>query len=188
MKDYYGPRGKGDQPDAKAHRDYLSKMAAFVTWLNEHGYPVRVLIGDVSFDSSVVRCFMSLLKERGLVPGDGMLVSEPALTVDQLLNQLAATDIVVSSRFHNLVLSLMLNKPVMALSDHHKLDSLMVGMGMAEYCVQLRELNSKILIEKFIQLERNAETLKPHILRKAEEYRAALDQQYSPIFAAEAEC
>ena len=188
LKDYYGPREKGDQPDPKAHRDYLDRMAAFVTWLYEQGYPVRVLIGDVAFDSSVVRCFMGLLKERGLVPGDGKLVSEPAVTVDQLLSQLAVTDIVISPRFHNLVLALMLNKPVIALSDHHKLDSLMVGIGMAEYCVQLRELNSETLIEKFQELERNAQTLKPHILRKAEEYRAALDQQYSPIFAAEVEC
>jgi len=188
LKDYYGPREKGDQPNANAHRDYLGKMAAFVIWLHERGYPVRVLIGDVSFDSSVVRCFMGLLKERGLVPEDGMLVSEPALTVDQLLSQLAATDIVVSPRFHNLVLALMLNKPVIALSDHHKLDSLMVEMDMAEYYVHLRELNPQILIEKFLELERNAQTLRPHILRKAEEYRAALDRQYSPIFAAEAEC
>jgi polysaccharide pyruvyl transferase WcaK-like protein len=111
-----------------------------------------------------------------------MLISEPAVTVDQLLSQLASVDIVISPRFHNLVLALMLNKPVIALSDHQKLDSLMVGAGLADYSVQLRSLSSEELIKKLAELERNVEKLKPHIQQKVEEYREVLDQQYSAIF------
>jgi polysaccharide pyruvyl transferase WcaK-like protein len=185
LKDYYGPRGLGDRPDAKAYLDYVNTMAAFVVWLCEHRYPVRVLIGDILYDSSVKLDFMNLLKERGLAPGDGQIIAEPVLTVDELLCQLAATDIVISARFHNLVLALMLNKPVLALSDHQKLDSLMAGLGLAGYCVPLRNLGVDILIKHLVELEKNAEKLKPYIKRKVEQYREALDQEYSVIFPAQ---
>ncbi len=111
LKDYYGPDGMDDPRDAKIYRDYLETMATFVYWLCERGYTVRVLIGDVTYDSSVILDFANLLERRGLAPGDGRIVSEPALTVDQLLAQIATTDLVISPRFHNLVLASMLNKP-----------------------------------------------------------------------------
>lgn len=185
LKDYFGPHGLGDRPDTRAYVDYLNTMAAFVVWLCERRYPVRVLIGDILYDSDVKSHFMNLLKERRLVPGDGQIVAEPVLTVDQLLCQLAATDIVISPRFHNLVLALMLNKPVLALSDHQKLDSLMTGLGLADYCVPLRNLAMDTLIRQFVELERNAEKLKPYIKRKVGQYREALDQEYFAIFPAE---
>lgn len=185
LKDYYGPRGVGDQPDANAYRDYLDKMVAFVAWLQAHGYPVQILIGDILYDSGVKRDFMSLLKERGLAPGDRDLFSQPALTVGQLLRQIAATDIIISPRFHNLVLALMLNKPVIALSDHQKLDSLMAGFGLAEYCVPLRNLDVDTVVKQLTRLEGNAAKLKPHIKQKVEEYREALDREYSVIFPGE---
>lgn len=185
LKDYYGPRGMGVQPDASAYHDYLNTMAAFVTWLCEHRYTVRVLIGDVRYDSSVGAEFMGLLEKRGLKQEGRQVVSEPALTVDQLVSQIAETDVVISPRLHSLVLALMLNKPVIALSDHQKLDALMAGLGFADYCVPLRSLNLETLIEKLVKLERNAEKLKPCIKLKVEKHRAALEQEYSAIFPAE---
>jgi polysaccharide pyruvyl transferase WcaK-like protein len=184
LKDYYGPRGPGDRPDANTYLDYLKTMAGFVIWLRKHQYPVRVLVGDVLYDSSVKLDFMNLLKERGLVPDDGQIIAEPVLTVDQLLCQLAGTDIVISPRYHNLVLALMLNKPVLALSDHQKLDSLMAGLGLAGYCVPLHNLGVDMLIRQLVELEEKAEKLKPYIKRKVEQYREALEEEYSAIFPA----
>ena len=183
LKDYYGPRSGGDRPNANAYRHYVDVMTEFVTWLRAQGYPVRVLIGDILYDSKVQREFMELLKERGLSTADGKLVCQPVLTVEELLLQLAATDIVVSPRFHNLVLALMLNKPVIALSDHQKLDSLMAGFGLAEYCLPLGNLDVDTLARQLAQLERNAGELKGYVRQKVEEYREALDQEYSAIFS-----
>jgi polysaccharide pyruvyl transferase WcaK-like protein len=185
LKDYYGPRGVGDRPDANAYHGYLKTIAGFIAWLRTHGYPVRVLIGDILYDTNVKRDFINLVNARGMGQAYGGVVSEPVMTVEQLLLQLAATDIVISPRFHNLVLALMLNKPVIALSDHQKLDSLMAGLGFEEYCVPLRNLDVDTLVKQLTKLERNAGKLKPCIKQKVEEYREALDQEYSEIFARE---
>ncbi len=171
-------------PRSNAYLDYLNTMAAFVIWLCEHQYSVRILIGDISYDSRVRWEFTNLLKERGFAPDDTRIIVEPVLTVDQLVRQLATTDIVISPRFHNLVLGLMLNKPVLALSDHPKLDSLMSGLGLGDYCLALRNVDVNILVTRLVELVRDAEKLKPCIKRNVERYREALDQEYSAIFAA----
>jgi polysaccharide pyruvyl transferase WcaK-like protein len=183
LKDYYGPDGSAGQPDAKAYYDYLSTMAAFVAWLCDRSYTVRVLIGDVTYDSRVMLDFADLLKERGFMPGDGRVISEPALTVDQLLTQLATTDLVISPRFHNLVLALMYRKPVLALSSHPKLDSLMAELNLQEYCIPLDNFSTKMLIDVFLRLEKDAEKLKPLIEKQVEHFREELELQYSEIFS-----
>jgi polysaccharide pyruvyl transferase WcaK-like protein len=122
-----------------------------------------------------------LLHERGLMNKEYQIVNEPVFTVEQLLSQIAAVDFLVTSRFHNLVLALMLNKPVVCLSDHGKLDSLMTEIGLEEYCLPLANLDFDNLIDRLVKLEKNAETLRLYIKQKTEEYRRTLDEQYTLI-------
>ena len=182
LKDYLGREGLRDRHNNRAYRDYLNTLGDFVAWLCERRYVVRVIIGDVLYDSGVEQDFMELLHERGLMNKEGQIVNEPVFTVKQLLSQIAIIDFLVTSRFHNLVLALMLNKPVVCLSDHRKLDSLMTEIGLTEYCLPLANLDFDHLIDRVVKLEKNAEALKPYIRHKTEEYRRTLDEQYSFIF------
>jgi polysaccharide pyruvyl transferase WcaK-like protein len=182
LKDYLGPGGLRDRHNNRTYRDYLNTLGDLVAWLCERKYMVRVIIGDVLYDSGVKQDFMELLHERGLMNQEGQIVNEPVFTVKHLLSQIAAIDFLVTSRFHNLVLALMLNKPVVCLSDHGKLDSLMSEIGLTDYCLPLANLDFDDLIDRVVKLERNAEALRPYIKQKTEEYRRTLDEQYSLIF------
>jgi polysaccharide pyruvyl transferase WcaK-like protein len=182
LKDYLGRVGVRDRHNNRTYRDYLNTLGDLVVWLCERKYMVRVIIGDVLYDSDVKQDFMELLHERGLMNKEGQIVNEPVFTVEQLLSQIAAIDFLVTSRFHNLVLALMLNKPVLCLSDHGKLDSLMTEIGLTEYCLPLANLDFNDLIDRLVKLEKNAEALRPYIKQKTEEYRRTLDEQYSLIF------
>ena len=182
LKDYLGREGLRDRHNNRAYRDYLNMLGDLVAWLCERKYEVRLIIGDVLYDSGVEQDFMELLHERGLMNKDGQIVNEPVFTVKQLLSQIAAVDFLVTSRFHNVVLALMLDKPVVCLSDHRKLDSLMSDMGLTEYCLPLANLDFDDLIERLVKLEQNAATLRPYIRQKTEEYRRTLDAQYALIF------
>jgi polysaccharide pyruvyl transferase WcaK-like protein len=182
LKDYLGPEGVRDRHNNRTYRDYLNTLGDLVACLCERNYMVRVIIGDVLYDSGVKQDFMELLHERGLMNQEGQIVNEPVFTVKHLLSQIAAIDFLVTSRFHNLVLALMLNKPVVCLSDHRKLDSLMTDIGLTDYCLPLANLDFDDLIDRVVKLEKNAEALRPYIKQKAEEYRRTLDEQYSLIF------
>jgi polysaccharide pyruvyl transferase WcaK-like protein len=168
-------------PASVAYSAYLECLVAFVRWLLARDYDVRLLIGEVC-DRGASDEFKSLLKTSLGTYDEGRIIDQPALSVEQLLPQIAATDIVVATRFHNVLLALLLNKPVISISFHHKCASLMGEMGMSEYCQNINHMNAGRLIEQFQDLERNAEKLKPVIRQKVEQARKALDEQYNLIF------
>jgi polysaccharide pyruvyl transferase WcaK-like protein len=178
LKDYYG---SPDSPDAQAHRDYLRTIAEFIAWLHAHGYGVRLLIGDMQYDNPVISEFVPLLGQLGIATQAPLLMVEPALTVADVLRQIADTEAVISARYHNLVMALIQGKPVMALSDHAKLDSLVSDFGLARYRIPLANLKTETLIDRFRQLESELERLKPYVRAGVDRYRQELDRQYASL-------
>jgi polysaccharide pyruvyl transferase WcaK-like protein len=179
LKDYGAP----ERLEPKAFREYLETMAAFVSWLQGHGFGVRLLIGDIQYDTRVIEEFVDVLKSRNIPTDAPLLIAEPALTVNELLRQLGETEAVISARYHNLVLALIQNKPVIALSDHAKLDSLVTDFGLAQYRLPLENLSPDDLIGRFKQLENDVERLRPYIEAGSDKYRRALDGQYATLLA-----
>lgn len=177
----YAGRYSVDKPNNAIYRAYLENLVFLVRWLLAHEYDVRLLIGDI-FDSHVTQEFRDLLKERSLTYDEGRIIDEPVFSVEQLLSQLSATDVIVATRFHNVLFALVLNKPVISIAFHHKCVSLMETMGLSEYCQDINCLDADRLIEQFCDLEKNAERLRFLIKQKTEEFRRALDEQYSFIF------
>jgi len=180
LMEYYG-KPSVDSPGNATYLAYLENLVVFLRWLLAHEYDARLLIGDVG-DRRVTEEFKSLLKERSLIYDEARIIDEPVSSVEHLISQLAATDIVVATRFHNVLLALLLNRPVISISFHHKCASLMSEMGLGEYCHDINHMNAGRLIEQFQDVERNAEKLKPVIRQKVEQSRKALDEQYSLIF------
>jgi polysaccharide pyruvyl transferase WcaK-like protein len=169
--------------EPEAFREYLDTMAAFVSWLQGQGYSVRLLIGDVQYDTSVIEKFVNVLKSRNIPADAPQLIAEPALTVEELLRQVRGTEAVISARYHNLVMALTQKKPVIALSDHAKLDSVVSDFGLAQYLLPLQNLSPDNLIDKFKQLENDLERLRPHLGAELERYRQALDALYATVLA-----
>lgn len=162
--------------------DYIAKVATFVHWLLEHNYTVRFLIGDVVYDDRVRQDLRALLERSGLSYETEQIIDEPAHSVDELLSQLAGTDVVVASRFHNVLLALMLRKPVVAISFHEKVDSLMRAMEMTQFCQDIENVDVNKLIGQLAALEEGAEGIRCGLKRKSELYRGSLEGQYEYIF------
>jgi polysaccharide pyruvyl transferase WcaK-like protein len=176
----YAGRYSVANPRGEIYTAYLECLFIFVERLLVNNYDIRLLIGDAC-DTPVIEEFESLLNRRLELYDEKRVINEPTLSVEQLLSQIAATDVVVATRFHNILLALLLNKPVISISFHHKCASLMSEMGLSEYCHDINHMNADRLIEQFQDVERNAEKLKPVIRQKVEQSRKALDEQYSLI-------
>ena len=176
----YAWRYGSDNPSKAAHLAYLENLVVFAEWLLDHEYDVRLLIGDIC-DAPVTQEFKALMKARPSAYDEGRIVDEPVSSVEQLLSQLAATDVVAATRFHNALLALMLDKPVICISFHQKCTSLMVAMGLSPYCLDYNHFDSGGLIERFGDLEKNSERLKVMVSQKTEGLRKALEEQYASI-------
>jgi polysaccharide pyruvyl transferase WcaK-like protein len=182
LVDYYGV-GSSAQ-DRGTYHEYIGCMVSFVAAMLKRNYVVRILIGDFVYDQRVRHDLRKALEERGASYQDGFIIDTPASSVDELLTQLACVDIVVSSRFHNLLLALILRKPVFAISYHaQKFQPLMEGVGLSEFYDDIDEVDVDELIGKVARLQDNAEAIGAQIARQTESYRAALAEQYELMLA-----
>jgi polysaccharide pyruvyl transferase WcaK-like protein len=169
------------EPSDTIYLAYLETLVTVVRWLLARENDVRLLSGDI-VDLPARQELRGLLRQRLSVRDEGHIIDEPICSVKDLLSQIVATDIVVATRFHNVLLALLCNKPVISISFHHKCESLMSAMGLSEYCLDIKDLKADSLIGKICDLEANADKVKPLIKEKAIEFREALDKQYNLIF------
>lgn len=164
------------------YKGYIDKLAAFATWLVRHGYNVRLLIGDAAYDGRVRQDLKAQLDTSGLREDElQKILDEPAASADDVLAQIADSDIVVASRFHNVLLALMLGKPVLAISYHEKVDALLAGVGLQQFRQDIEHIDLEQLVLKFLELEANIEPLKLQIETETKGYRRALTKQYDHI-------
>lgn len=182
---YYGRRGRSEGGDDRIYRKYVASLAGLICMLVDRGYLVRLIIGDARYDHEIRADLRASLKTRGERYLDERLIDEPAASVSELLSQLAITDLVVASRFHNLLLSIMLGTPVVALSYHEKVTSLMSEFGLSEFCHDIEHFDFDKVISQIIRLERDEEGIGRRALieMQAKECRKALDEQYQSVFA-----
>lgn len=171
------------EKDNAVYNNYLNKLADFTEWLIENGYAVLFIAGEAVHDRRTIDDLKLLLYERGVNGGHNQIIDEPIESVDGLMQQLAMTDLVVASRFHGVLLSLLLNKPVVALSYHKKINELMADTGQSDYCLTIDDFQVEVLKERFKTLEVNCEEAKKQIAQRVGAYQAALDEQYEHIFA-----
>ena len=99
-----------------------------------------------------------------------------------MTEQIADVDVVVSPRFHNLLLGLMLGIPVVSISYDPKNDSLLDGVGLEKYRQPLYGMSLQKLIDQFVDIAERGWELKPRIDKSVAEYRVALESQYDIIF------
>jgi len=173
----YGARG----PTEAAFPEYLEVLVESSRRLLERGYDIRLLSGDLA-DSDARRAFRRVLQDRLPAYDCDRIIDEPVASVMDVLSQIALTDFVVATRFHNILFGFLCEKPVISISFHHKCESLMAMMGMSDYCLEMGGLTADQLIDTLRRLEANAHTLGPSIRERITAFRQALDHQYDMLF------
>jgi polysaccharide pyruvyl transferase WcaK-like protein len=182
---YFGKYSAAD-PSPDTYTDYLGSLATFAAWLLERNYDIRLLLGDR--DSIVIEEFRSALEARLGTYDRERIIEQPINSVRDLLAGIAESDVVVATRFHNVLTAMLLNKPVLALSFHHKCSSLMRTMKLSDYCHDIHNMDADRLIAQFRELEQEREAVKRTIGRGLEQARVALDEQYDLLFTRVGSC
>jgi polysaccharide pyruvyl transferase WcaK-like protein len=178
---YFDRRSRAEDAD-EIYRNYIGKIADLVRWLIDHQYRVRLLIGDVVYDQRVREDLKVVLEAQGVSYRDGQLIDEPAESLADVLTQLASTDMLIASRFHNVLLGLMVTQLVVAISYHQKVEALVSGVGLQDFCQDIEELKIDKLIQQVTTLDQMRDAIRPKIEARTELYRTELDEQYTRIF------
>ncbi|MBD7992135.1 polysaccharide pyruvyl transferase family protein [Ochrobactrum sp. Sa2BUA5] len=171
VMNYRGWR-KNAEDGAAIYDTYLNKMARLVEGLLDQGRQVRLLIGDQG-DLAAVNDLQSRLRHRD----QGNVVFEPPASLQELMQQIALTDIVVASRYHNIVCALAMTRPAISIGYAKKNDALLNDTGLGAYCHQIETFDPQHLLEQIDQLFACRAELVMVVERGVNIYRRRLEQQ-----------
>lgn len=167
---------------AEVHRAYLDKIRRFALWLLDRGCRIRLLTGDTG-DRAAVETLAGLVSaDRPDLSGD-RLRCEPTADLHALMGQIADTDIVVATRFHNVVAALKLGRPVLSIGYASKNDALLEEMGLAAFCQHIDTLDVDRLIAQFALLQDERAGHAHRIQERVATCRRLLDEQDARLAA-----
>jgi polysaccharide pyruvyl transferase WcaK-like protein len=155
---------------------YLQKVTRFLTWLLDRGHNVRILTGETSDQHAVEELMRAVAAEGRIVPPE-RLVAEPILSLHDVMRQIALTDIVVATRFHNVVCALKLGRPTISIGYADKNDALLADMGLGDFCQHIESLDVDLLIKQFITLADKREEHEKRIREVNRAYQQRLAHQ-----------
>lgn len=159
---------------------YVAAMKRFVRWLVDHDRDVRLLTGDEVDDPVVHDVLADLRAHRpDLQPGRVSAASLP--TLGSLLTEVASLDVVVGTRYHNVVCALKLAKPTISISYSAKSDRIMAEMGLDEFCHSAHSVDVDRLIAQFIELDERAGDFREDMVKRADEKKLLLQEQYGVL-------
>lgn len=169
--------------DARAgiYADYLRKIVQVADELLQRGCVVRLLTGSRGGDRRTVADIVQAFSARPEVAG--RLVARPILSYIDLLGEIAAVDAVIATRFHNVLLSLMLQRPAISIGYALKNDELMAEMGFAEYCHSIDTFEPAEVLAQFERLAAEPEPPIATARHRTAEYRELLEQQFDQLIA-----
>lgn len=180
---YCDPREHPSADLQRIYEDFLGKLGAFATGVSRQGFGVQLFGSDMGTDPEAIRDLEGLLTERyQLTPPSGA----PVHSLEDLLGVISAMDIVVTCRYHGVVLAHLLNKPVLAIAHHPKVTALMEALGLSEYCVDIQDFSPERLEQLFASLVENREQVKVRMREVLADFRQQIAAQFDSLFCSPA--
>jgi polysaccharide pyruvyl transferase WcaK-like protein len=147
----YSGWGVGRGEAREIYETYIQKMTSFVLRLLDRGYRVRIFIGEDSDNRAVADLTRRIaVAKEGF--SAGQVHAEPASSLYSLMQQMLETDVVVATRFHNVVCALKVGRPTVSLGYSKKNDALLAEMGLQQFCQNVETFDLDLLVWQVGQL------------------------------------
>lgn len=159
---------KGARDQQQIRETYVAKILALTRQLVLDGVDVRLLIGGAE-DEAVVRTVLDAYESITRPPGSGVIIANPIGSLDELMREIAKTDVVVASRYHNIVCALKMVRPAISLGYAPKNDALLSTARLSEFChhVELFSVDNVVDQINVIRRDPSAWTTGIHLALKA---------------------
>jgi polysaccharide pyruvyl transferase WcaK-like protein len=167
--------------DSAAYTDLIRKFSAFGSWLSR-GHRLEIFSTDIWFDADTLNDLSSGLEHEPGVVAARILPRKPIGSIQTLLPAMATMDYIVTCRFHGVIFAHLLNIPVIAISHHSKVATLMADLGLSEYCLDIDSFDLDLLKTKFDRMVADREQIKARLAETAVQYRTELIRQFDEIF------
>lgn len=166
-----------------SYESYLEEFVDTCELLVKHGFVVQLSNSQVKMDSPVAQRISERLQER--LKGDPVLIERIQLrltrTVSDFITLAKNANVVLASRLHGVILSLVTGRPVVAIAYIRKVSQVMVDAKISEYCIELRDSTAKRITAMVHVALDNQVNLRHHIDTMNAQFRTALEREYEAI-------
>ncbi len=178
MPVYY--EGYWPVPDEFKYKNYINKIVEFSSNLLLEDYPV-VFFTTQFMDKAVIDDLLEILETKNLLSEqkEDYMFYQDSLT--ELMSFISSRDIIVATRFHGILLSLLVEKPTLGICYFIKSADLLNKAGQNNYHVNLDNFTTKELMDRFKLLEQNATTEVSKIRKCVKTYQEQLNLQYQTV-------
>jgi hypothetical protein len=163
--------GEGDDPvrGAEVRRSYVATMANALAQVMDTDDHVVFVSGDQVDVDVAHELREAVLNLRPDLPDEAVHVRE-FTTFTELTEEMMHADVVIPSRFHNLICALRLARPTVSAGYASKNHELMRALGLDEYSQTMEHLDGDRLVAQVRAARRNAEMLSATIRRGISDY------------------
>jgi polysaccharide pyruvyl transferase WcaK-like protein len=175
------PRSVYPEKDQRVYDNFIHMLGSFGAWLVENNYELELWCSDIGIDPPAIEDLRTNICAQ-IAGSDHDCLAIPTIkTIEDLLQVMRSLDYVITCRFHGVVLAHMLNIPVIAISHHPKIDTLMNDLGLAEYCLDIHVADGSALKAAFVSMVANRERIQTQMAERSALYRQKLGSQFDEI-------
>jgi polysaccharide pyruvyl transferase WcaK-like protein len=175
---YFGWNRSAEQ-GARIYSAYLGKTLALVSTLVADGCDVRFLIGDLRADRRTVDELMQACLAAGIPAA--RLAAPQIDNYEDVVRELAQVDLVIAARFHNVLLALALQAPVISIGYSDKNDAVMAQFGLQSYCHDIERFDVGSVLQQARSLLERPGDVVGHLPQALADSRRRLELQFDDL-------
>lgn len=169
------------RPDRVVYDRYVSVLTELCQALLDQGVRVRFFVGEVVQDLPVIEDVRRRLIERISTLSSDQIQVPRIEDVNDLLSCLSDVDMVVASRFHGVLLALLLRRPVLAFSYERKVRQLMRDLGQETLCTDIGDSDVAELVDLIADIQVRKELISRELDSRVRRETDAVMEQFDWI-------
>jgi polysaccharide pyruvyl transferase WcaK-like protein len=171
--------GDPDDPDRgpRAVDAYADRMAQVACRLVSGGRTVTLVVGDVA-DLALARDIVRRVHDSEAGPASARVEVGMARSLPEVMREMSRAEVVVASRFHNLICSLMLARPTVSLGYAEKNERLLARFGLGGFSQGICTFDVDGLVDQIAELEQRKDKLGPTLMEALHRTCEELDEQF----------
>ena len=161
------------------YNDFIGKFAKFASSVADRSFSLELFGTDVGVDAQAIDDLRAALRDNYRIELPAYL---PDRTLSELLSRTASVDYVVTCRFHGVIMAHLLNKPVIAIAHHVKVETAMADIGLSEYCFDIASFDPDHLTDAFASLVAHRAEIEQKMKDRLATNRAKLSAQFDELY------
>jgi len=161
----------------RAGESYAEKMVAAIIRLLADGRTVTLVVGDLADTFLAQEIVASVERKRQDLPSGRLVVSQ-ANTFHALMQEMVRAEVVVASRFHNVIAGLKVARPTVSLGYAEKNQHLLSEFGWGEFAQAIDDFDVDLLLEHIECARATRLENEKRVRALLHDYKIALAQQF----------